>query len=148
MAGGAVPAVRTAAGRGLRHRYGRQCRLPSGRGHQRLLNPDERADPALGSPLALYTDRHGVFKFNGRPRHIPGPVESTNFTRAIRELGVQRIFTRSPQAKDRVERATGTFQDRLVTELRLAKASTIQQANEILERFIPRFNAKFAVKSE
>ena len=101
-----------------------------------------------GIPLALYTDRHGVFKFNGRPRHIPRPIESTHFTRAMRELGVQQIFARSPQAKGRVERAAGTFQDRLVTELRLAKASTIQQANEILERFIPRFNAKFAVKPE
>ena len=61
---------------------------------------------------------------------------------------MQQIFARSPQAKGRVERAAGTFQDRLVTELRLAKASTIHQANEILERFTPRFNAKFAVKPE
>ena len=101
-----------------------------------------------GIPLALYTDRHGVFKFNGRPRHIPRPIESTHFTRVMRELGVQQIFALSPQAKGRVERAAGTFQDRLVTELRLAKASTIQQANEILMRFVPRFNAKFAVKPE
>ena len=101
-----------------------------------------------GIPLALYTDRHGVFKFNGRPRHIPRPIESTHFTRAMRGLGVQQIFALSPQAKGRVERAAGTFQDRLVTELRLAKASTIQQANEILMRFIPRFNARFGVKPE
>ena len=101
-----------------------------------------------GIPLALYTDRHGVFKFNGRPRHIPGPIESTHFTRALQELGVQQIFARSPQAKGRVERAAGTFQDRLVTELRLAKAATIQQASETLERFIPRYNAKFGVPTE
>ena len=82
-----------------------------------------------GIPLALYTDRHGVFKFSGRPRHVPRPVESTHFSRSIRELGVQQIFARSPQAKGRVERAAGTFQDRLVTELRLAGASTITQAN-------------------
>ena len=62
-----------------------------------------------GIPLALYTDRHGVFKFNGRPRHIPRPIESTHFTRAMRELGVQQIFAPSPQAKGRVERAAGTF---------------------------------------
>ena len=61
---------------------------------------------------------------------------------------MQQIFALSPQAKGRVERAAGTFQDRLVTELRLAKASTIQQANEILMRFIPRFNARFGVKPE
>ena len=29
-----------------------------------------------GIPLALYTGRHGVFKFSGRPRHVPRPVES------------------------------------------------------------------------
>ena len=28
-----------------------------------------------GIPLALYTDRHGVFKFSSRPRHIPRPIE-------------------------------------------------------------------------
>ena len=97
-----------------------------------------------GIHLALYTDRHGVFKFNGRPRHVPRPVETTHFTHSVRELGVQKIFARSPQAKGRMERAAGTFQDWLVTELRLAGA-TIAQANQVLEQFIPRFNAQFGV---
>ena len=44
------------------------------------------------------------------------------------ELGIQMIFALSPQAKGRVERAAGTFQDRLITELRLAGATTIEQA--------------------
>ena len=101
-----------------------------------------------GIPLALYTGRHGVFKFSGRPRHVPRPVESTHFSRSIRELGVQQIFARSPQAKGRVERAAGTFQDRLVTGLRLAGASTIAQANQVLEQFIPRFNAQSGVRPE
>ena len=73
-----------------------------------------------GIPLALYTIRHGVF------RHTPGSGlagTSTQFSRAVDELGVQMIFALSPQAKGRVERAAGTFQDRLVTELRLAGAS-------------------------
>ena len=35
------------------------------------------------------------------------------------EMGVQVIFALSPQAKGRVERTAGTFQDRLITELRL-----------------------------
>ncbi len=41
-----------------------------------------------------------------------------------------------------------TFQDRLVTELRLAGASTIDQANEVLQEFLPRFNRRFAVAAE
>ncbi len=63
----------------------------------------------------------------------------------MRELGVTQIFARSPEAKGRVERANGTFQDRLVAELRLANACTLAEANEILESFLPRFNQRFGV---
>lgn len=101
-----------------------------------------------GLPIALYGDRHGVFKFSGKPRHIQPPVEATHFSRAMVELGIQQIFARSPQAKGRVERAAGTFQDRLVTELRLADAGTIDQANTVLRDFLPRYNAQFAVPAE
>ena len=76
------------------------------------------------------------------------PVEATHFSKAMAELGIQQIFARSPQAKGRVERAAGTFQDRLVTELRLAGARTIDQANAVLQDFLPRYNARFAVQSE
>ena len=96
----------------------------------------------VGIPIALYVDRHGVF------RHTPGsglPATSTQFSRAMEELGIQMIFALSPQAKGRVERAAGTFQDRLVTELRLAGASSIEEANRVLEQFLPRFNQRFPV---
>jgi len=63
----------------------------------------------------------------------------------MRELGVTQVFARSPEAKGRVERANGTFQDRLVAELRLAGASTLVEANGILEAFLPRFNERFGV---
>ena len=95
-----------------------------------------------GLPIALYTDRHGVF------RHTPSsglPGMPTQFSRAMEELGVQMIFALSPQAKGRVERAAGTFQDRLVTELRLSGASSIGEANRVLEQFLPRFNQRFGV---
>ena len=99
-----------------------------------------------GIPLALYSDRHAAFKYNARQ----GPVlyESTQFARVMRELGIQQIFALSPQAKGRVERMASTFQDRLVTELRLAGARTLEQANAILQEFLPRFNARFAVAAE
>ena len=96
----------------------------------------------LGVPVALYTDRHAVCK------HTPGsglPELPTQFSRAMEELGIQMIFARSPQAKGRVERTAGTFQDRLVTELRLAGASSIGAANSVLEQFLPRFNRRFQV---
>ena len=99
-----------------------------------------------GIPLAVYSDRHAVFKHTGEVGRKPaGP---TQFARAMEELGIRQIFARSPQAKGRVERTAGTFQDRLVTELRLAGVTTIDEANEVLHRFLPRFNEKFGVPAE
>ena len=73
------------------------------------------------------------------------PVESTQFARVMRKLGIQQIFGFSPQAKGRVERMAATFQDRLDEMLRLVGASTVGEANEVLRDFLPRFNARFAV---
>ena len=95
-----------------------------------------------GVPVALYTDRHGVFK------HTPSsdlPGMPTQFSRAMEELGIQMVFAHSPQAKGRVERTAGTFQDRLATELRLTGASGIWEANRALEQFLPRFNRRLQV---
>ena len=95
-----------------------------------------------GVPVALYTDRHAVFK------HTPGsglPSAPTQFSRAMDEMGTQMIFAQSPQAKGRVERTGGTFQDRLVAELRLAGATTLEQAQAVLDEFVPRFNRRFGV---
>ena len=95
-----------------------------------------------GVPVALYTDRHAVFK------HTPGsglPSAPTQFSRAMAELGIQMIFAQSPQAKGRVERTAGTFQDRLVAELRLAGATTLEQGQAVLDEFVPRFNRRFGV---
>ena len=87
-----------------------------------------------GIPLALYTDRHPVFKHRSEYRPA-GTV--TQFGRAMEELGIQLIFALSPQAKGRVERTAGTFQDRLVTELRLAGAATMDEAKAVLKQFLP-----------
>ena len=65
--------------------------------------------------------------------------------RAIRELGITQIFALSPEAQGRVERANRTFQDRLVAEMRLAGASTLAEANRVLEEFLPHFNHRFGV---
>ena len=99
-----------------------------------------------GIPLALYSDRHAVFKHNARKPETA--AEATQFTRSLQELGIRQIIARSPQAKGRVERAAGTFQDRLVTELRLADARTMDQATAVLRDFLPRYNARFAVQPE
>ena len=100
---------------------------------------------SYGIPLAIYSGRHGVFKHTPPSETAAAP---TQFSRAMGELGVQLIFARSPQAKGRVERTAGTLQDRLVTELRLARATTIDDANRLLDDFLPRFNERFRVPSQ
>ncbi len=98
-----------------------------------------------GIPLALYTDRHPVFKHRSEYQPAGTP---TQFGRAMAELGTQIIFALSPQTKGRVERTAGTFQDRLVTELRLAGATTMEQAKVVLKQFLPRFNRRFRVPAQ
>lgn len=103
-----------------------------------------------GAPLAVYTDRHAVFQPPRRASEtmevsLSGERGRTQIGRALRELGVSQVFARSPEAKGRVERAAGTFQDRLVSELRLAGASTMAEANRVLREFLPRFNERFGV---
>ena len=115
------------------------CELENTRSYILLLDGLIRR---RGMPLAHYVDRHAVFKYTP-PSEAAAAL--TQFSQAMGELGVQLIFAQSPQAKDRVERAAGTFQDRLVTELRLAGATTMDDANRVLESFLPRFNGRFKV---
>ena len=98
-----------------------------------------------GIPLALYTDRHAVFKHRAEYQPAGTP---TQFGRAMEELGTQLIFALSPQAKGWVERTAGTFQDRLITELRLAGATTVEQAKAVLQQFLPRLNRHFGVPAQ
>ena len=44
-----------------------------------------------------------------------------------------------------MERLFGTLQDRLVKELREANACTLEQANQLLVAYLPKFNARFSV---
>lgn len=68
----------------------------------------------------------------------------TQFTRAIKTLGIEPIHANSPQAKGRVERANQTLQDRLVKEMRLQGISDIETANAWLPTFIEAYNNRFA----
>lgn len=105
-----------------------------------------------GYPLALYHDRHGIFRQTTRAsekdslqEQLAGKQEPTQFGRLLAELEITSIAARSPQAKGRVERLFGTLQDRLPIELRLAGACSLEQANAVLLDYLPRFNAQFAV---
>jgi hypothetical protein len=96
-----------------------------------------------GRMVAMYTDHDSVF-CGERPDKKPA---KTQFARALEELNIGWIPAGSPQAKGRVERFNGTAQDRLVKELRLAGACTIEQANQVLDAiFLPWFHRQCTVK--
>lgn len=104
-----------------------------------------------GIPLALYHDQHAIFvtpvdEKESLEEQLAGKRNLTQFGRLLEELEITSISAKSPQAKGRVERLWKTFQDRLVSELRLAQAKTIEDANHVLAEFLPRFNRDFQVK--
>ena len=102
----------------------------------------------LGKPLALYTDKHSVFRVNVSKDGQSATTDSngdTQFSRALKSLDVAIIYAQSPQAKGRVERLYKTLQDRLVKELRLANISDIEAANLFLPEYLAGHNARFAV---
>jgi len=103
-----------------------------------------------GIPEALYHDGHGIFQRSRKEpetleEQLTGRRKPTQFGRMMEELAIISITSLSPQAKGRIERLWGTFQDRLKSELRIAGAKTIEEANRVLWDFLPRFNQRFAV---
>jgi len=98
-----------------------------------------------GRMAGMYVDRDSIFRAEDHDPQDPQP-RLTQFKRALNELEVDLILANSPQAKGRVERFNKTAQDRLVKELRLAKATTLEQANAVLEKvFLPWFNRRCTV---
>jgi transposase len=102
-----------------------------------------------GLPFSAYMDRHGSLKRNDDhwtlEEELRGAQEPTQVGRALQALQIEVIYALSPQAKGRVERLWGTLQDRLVSELRLAGAQTVEEANAVLDAFRADHNLRFAI---
>jgi molybdenum-dependent DNA-binding transcriptional regulator ModE len=101
-------------------------------------------------PLSLYVDRDSIYRTERElsvAEQLAGEKPLTQFGRAMKQLGVKIELAYSPQAKGRVERRNGLFQDRLVKELRLAGISELEPANWFLEAtFLPELNRRFWVQ--
>ena len=104
----------------------------------------ERHIGRYGVPVALYSDRHSIFRVNPL-KSLPTDAQ-TQFARALEQLGIEGIQANSPQAKGRVERANQTLQDRLVKEMRLQGINDQASANPWLPGFMADFNRRFAVE--
>lgn len=101
-----------------------------------------------GKPRSLYSDRHSIFRVNSRKKgtaSVEDEIGSTQFARAMDELGIELIFANSPQAKGRVERVNQTLQDRLPKEMRLAGINSWAEGNQFLLQYMEKFNKRFAV---
>jgi hypothetical protein len=124
-----------------------------------LLSPQETTEAAMtllrrwieryGVPVALYTDRKNVYITEREPtmeEQLAGDKPLTAFGKACKKLGIEIIAAHSPQAKGRVERSNGTYQDRLVKELALGGITTLEGANTVLTNgFTDGLNDRFAV---
>jgi hypothetical protein len=102
-----------------------------------------------GIPLAAYADRHDIFvrtpgEKDSIDEQLAGVRALTQVGRMLDDLAIELITALSPQAKRRVEHLWGTFQDRLVSELRLADICTRDDADTILATYLPTYNARFA----
>ncbi len=106
---------------------------------------DTASKPTNGLPLAVYADKHTTYKSPAEPtvdEQLEGQQPRSQFARSLAELGVELIYAHSPQAKGRVERLFGTFQDRVIKELRLAGSATLEAANGFLETYLPAYNQR------
>jgi len=103
-----------------------------------------------GIPLSLYVDKDSKYittRHGGLHVNIKKDQEKTQMQRAWEELGINVIYAESPQGKGRIERLWGTFQDRLISELRLEGISSLGEANRYLHGvFLSKYNKKFTRK--
>lgn len=101
-----------------------------------------------GIPNKFKTDNRTVFNYQllNKDKRTSEKDVLTQFGYACKQLGTSIETTSVSQAKGLIERDNGTFQDRLVNELKLNNITTIEEANKyLIEIFIPKFNAKFAL---
>ena len=93
---------------------------------------------AHGAPRAYYTD--GLSLFGAVPHTGPDDVRS-QFQRALLGLGIAHRVAPDPQAKGKIERRFGTFQNRLVSLLSAAAIADFEPANALLAEQIAWHNA-------
>jgi len=104
-----------------------------------------------GLPQCLYLDKAGQFTTtrHGGIHRFQRDDRPTSFELAMQSLAVALIFAGSPQARGRGERINGSFQGRLVAELRRAGIETAAAATDYLNRvFIPKYAARFGAQPQ
>ena len=99
-----------------------------------------------GIPKSVYLDKHTTYKSWAEPtieEELNDQKPMSHFEKSLAGLEIDVIHANSPQAKGRVERLFKTLQDRLVREMRLVGIKSIDEANEFLTTYLPKYNRKF-----
>lgn len=124
--------------------------MDSGETTRILLTCFKKWIEKYGIPAAVYVDLKSVYVSS---KHLKEKYDDdllvkegfSYFEQVCRKLGIEIIRAYSPQAKGRVERKHGVYQDRLVKDLKLYGIKTIEEANQYLEgKFLDKINTKFA----
>lgn len=98
-----------------------------------------------GIPHLFKADKRTVFEYKRKGTISDENDTFTQFSYACKQLGTRIETSSVPEFKPRIERLFGTFQSRLTVELRLAKITTIEEANSFLPSFLEKYNAQFAL---
>jgi len=118
--------------------------LDTGETSKVLLSVLKKWIEKYGVPLAVYVDlkslyvsKHCSMQEIEQGYHV--------FEKVCYKLNIKIIKAYSPQAKGRVERNHGVYQDRFVKELKLRDIKTLEAANKFLgEEYLEKINKKFA----
>lgn len=95
-----------------------------------------------GIPAKIKADNRSTFTANNAKDKEKA---LTQFGKSCEELGIVLHTTSVSTAKANVERENETFKNRLIAELRRENITTIDEANEYLNKiFIPKMNKKFS----
>ena len=132
--------VDDATGRVYARFYEYEGTLPAMDGFKRYIR-------LYGLPQSVYLDRHSTYKAVAKQtieEELNDIQPMSHFEKSLAELEVKVIHAYSPQAKGRVERLFGTFQDRVVKEMRLAGVTSIAEGNTFLDGYLPGYNRKYA----
>jgi hypothetical protein len=124
--------------------------LDTGETTKVLLTTFKKWVEMYGIPKAVYVDLKSVYV---SPKKLKEKYDDnlllhdgfSVFEQVCKRLNIEIIRAYSPQAKGRVERKHGVFQDRFVKDLKLYNIKTIEAANVYLEeKFLNKINDKFA----
>ncbi len=99
-----------------------------------------------GFPYAYYVDSHSIFRFVQkrdsfwRTHHKVTDEADPQWKRVLNDCRIKIIYALSPQARGKIERPYGWLQDRIVRTCARENIRTIDQARQLLQAEVNRYN--------